>query len=110
MDARVGRRDVDVQAPGSNLGGIAGPRGDGVLRLGGALRVPKEGLTDAELAEAKAFEDWAKPRPHQFQKDLAAFIDLADDYARLGATAAHEGPDVPAEIGALPGGAPIPIR
>lgn len=104
MDARVGRRDIDVQRPGSNLTGITGPHDDGVLRLGGALRVPEIALTDAEKAEADQFENWMAPPPHPFQRDLAAFINLADDYASVTATEAHEGSTVPPEIGALPNG------
>jgi hypothetical protein len=104
LDARVGRRDIDVQRPGSNLDGITGPNGDGVLRLGGALKVPTIALTTEQLAEAQRFERWAEPPPHPFQSDLAAFINLADDYAELSATAAHEGPAVPDAIGTLPDG------
>jgi hypothetical protein len=104
MDARVGRRDIDVQQPGSNLDGILGPKGDGVLRLGGALRIPEIALSPAELLETQQFENWAVPRPHAFQRDLASFINLADDYVEQTATAAHEGPTVPDAIGALPNG------
>jgi hypothetical protein len=104
MDARVGRRDIDVQRPGSNMDGITGPKSDGVLRLGGALRIPDIALTPDEKDEARRFEDWDEPRPHPFQRDLASFINLADDYAEVSATAAHEGPTVPAAIGALPDG------
>ncbi len=104
MDARVGRRDIDVQKPLPNLNGVAGPDGDGVLRLGGALKVPDLALTQAQRDEAARFESWDAPGPQQFQRDLAAFIDLADDYAKLSATLAHEGPTVPSEIGALPNG------
>jgi hypothetical protein len=108
LDARVGRRDIDVQRPGSNLDGILGPKGDGVLRLGGALRIPERALTPAEKTEAQQFEDWAEPRPHAFQRDLASFINLSDDYNELSATEAHEQPTVPPDIGALPGGATDP--
>jgi hypothetical protein len=104
MDARVGHRDIDVQRPGSSLRGIPGPDANGVLRLGGALRIPEETLPDDEKQDAKRFDDWAIPGPHPFQKDLAAFINLADDYSELTATAAHERPVVPPEIGALPNG------
>jgi hypothetical protein len=108
LDPRVGRRDIDVQAPGSNLDGIAGPKGDGVLRLGGALRIPKLALSAADLAEAEQFEAWMNPAPHAFQRDLASFINLADDYAAVSATQAHNAPGVPAEIGALPDGSTDP--
>ena len=79
-DSRLGRRDMDVQTPGSNLTGIQNPALEGVLRLGGALKVPDGALTDAEEDEAQLFEDWDEPTPHPFQTDLAAFINLADDY------------------------------
>ncbi len=104
MDARVGRRDIDVQKPMPNLTGIAGPDDNGVLRLGGALKVPDLALSQEELDDAARFEHWDAPRPHPFQRELAAFIDLADDYATMSATQAHEGPTVPSEIGALPDG------
>ncbi|HTM25365.1 MAG TPA: hypothetical protein VL225_09240 [Vicinamibacterales bacterium] len=108
MDARVGRRDMDVQKPAIYLEGIAGPNADGVLRLGGALKVPDEALTEDQIAEADRFEHWDDPRPHRFQTDLAAFINLADDYADKTAEDANDGPDVPDAIGALPNGDPDP--
>ncbi len=83
-DARLGRRDMDVQRPGSNLTGIEIPELGGVLRLGGALRVPEEALTDEQEEEAERFENWDDPFPHQFQSDLADFLNLADDYQRSG--------------------------
>lgn len=81
-DSRLGRRDMDVQTPGSNLSGIENPALQGVLRLGGALKVPDEALSDAEEAEALVYEEWDEPFPHPFQTDLADFINLADDYQR----------------------------
>jgi hypothetical protein len=104
MDARVGRREVDVQQPAIYLNGIAGPDGDGVLRLGGALKVPDEALTDDQRTEADRFEQWDAPPPHPFQRDLASFINLADDYAGKTAEDAHDNPDVPDTVGALPNG------
>ena len=83
-DSRLGRRDMDVQRPGSDLTGIEIPALDGVLRLGGALQVPAEALTDEQEAEATAYEEWDTPFPHPFQTDLAAFVNLADDYQRSG--------------------------
>ena len=77
---RVGRRDMDVQRPGSNLTGIEIPELGGVLRLGGALQVPAEALTDDEEAEAERFEEWDTPFPHPFQSDLADLVNLAADY------------------------------
>src|SRR5262245_49974984 len=65
MDARVGRRDMDVQRPATYLNGITGPDNNGVLRLGGALKVPDEALTDDQIAEADRFEPWDQPGPPQ---------------------------------------------
>lgn len=83
-DPRLGRRDIDVQRPGANLPGIAIPELDGVLRLGGALKVPDEALDEDEEAEREAFENWDDDYPHPFQTGLAEFINLADDYQEQG--------------------------
>jgi hypothetical protein len=102
-DARLGRRDIDVLDPGSNIAGIDKPGLNGVLRLEGALRVPKEALSDAQEAEAQIFEDWDLPYPHAFQQQLAAFINLADDYSRAEPADAHAAADaLPADIQADP--------
>ncbi len=74
----VGRRAMDVQAPGANLPGI--PELSGILRLGGALRAPLATLGDEDLAEYTQFEDWGKPYPHAFQAALASFVNLSDAY------------------------------
>jgi hypothetical protein len=84
-DARVGHRDMDVRTPGSGLPGIDGPRLGGVLRLGGALKVPDTALDPDELDEQALFEDWDQPYPDAFQRALAALINLADDYMDQGA-------------------------
>ena len=76
---------MDTQEPGSNIPGIAEPELHGVLRLGGALKVPDEALTDAQEQEAKSYEDWDQPYPHEFEEALARFVNLADDYALEGA-------------------------
>lgn len=99
VDSRVGVRDVDVQNPGANLTGIQDADLKGILRLGGALRVPESSQKD--LATAKKYEYWAfrgdlsdadilnleiATQPlnltslHPFQKSIASFINLADDY------------------------------
>jgi hypothetical protein len=80
VDKRVGPRDVDVQNPGSNLPGITDAELNGVLQLGGALRVPLDSLKPEERAEVEKYENWDQPYPHPFQEALAAFINLADDY------------------------------
>ena len=83
-DARVGRRPVDVLAPGSALPPINVPGLGGVLQLGGALKVPDSALDDVARAEVAAFEGWAggPPGTHPFQRRLAALVNLTDDFAR----------------------------
>jgi hypothetical protein len=81
VDSRVGRRDIDVQDPGSNIPGILDADLGGVLKLGGALRIPCINFTTEEWQEVKKYEKWAEPYPHAFQSSLAAFINLPDDYA-----------------------------
>lgn len=98
-DARLGRRDIDVLAPGSNIDEIDVPGLDGVLRLEGALKVPAEALSDKQEEEAAKFEEWDKNYPHDFQRQLAGFINLADDYARQEPQAANAAnPDLPTPI------------
>jgi hypothetical protein len=79
-DPRVGRQDIDVHlTAGLGLPPITTPAElGGVLRLGGALRVPER--------PRDVFDDWddqpahGQPYPHPFQRALAALINLADDY------------------------------
>lgn len=81
VDSRVGRRDMDVQEPGSNISGITDEKLGGILKLGGALRVPFDTLKDEEKADVIKYDNWAEPYPHKFQTDLASFINLADNYS-----------------------------
>jgi hypothetical protein len=96
VDPRVGVRDMDVRKPGSNVPGIHN-LGD-ILRLGGALQVPKKDLDEKELEKRELFEKWDQPFPHTFQKGLAAFVNLPDDYAAQEAIEANAetglGPEV----------------
>ena len=81
VSPKVGRRDMDTQRPMAGLPGIMDkPDLRGVLRLGGALKVPDSNLDPAQQTEAQRYEDWDTPFPHQFQTALAAFINLAEDY------------------------------
>ncbi len=80
IDSRVGTRDMDVQVPGSNVAGIDKPELGGVLKLGGALRIPFATMSEEDQAIFTKYDTWDDPYPQQFQKDLAAFINLADDY------------------------------
>jgi len=88
-DSRVGRRDIDVQDPGSNIDGITDARLEGILRLGGALQVPVACLNEDEAAEYSNYEHWFDSYPHVFQADLAAFINLADAYRSKTTADAH---------------------
>jgi len=81
LDPHVGQRDMDVLRPGSDLPAISDPALAGVLRLGGALKIPDTNLDAAQLAAAATYENWDEPVPHPFQTALAALVNLADDYA-----------------------------
>ena len=115
VDSRVGRRDMDVLDPGSNISGIDDKLG-GVLKLGGALQVPFKTMPKADKAEVLKYENWDRldqlealsdeemeellgkdtvekldqVKPHIFQKDLASFINLADDYSVKEAAKANQ--------------------
>jgi hypothetical protein len=89
IDSRVGLRDMDVQRPGANIRGIidepAAPdeqKLGGILKLGGALRIPDAYYNEDELAVVEKYRNWPTLAgyPHPFQQDLAAFINLSDSY------------------------------
>ena len=80
VDSRVGVRDMDVQRPGSGIQGIDDPDLGGILKLGGALRIPYDTMPDEEKAIFDKYDQWAIPYPHPFQEDLADFVNLPDDY------------------------------
>jgi hypothetical protein len=81
VNKKVGVRDVDVRQPGWSLPGIDDADLGGILKLGGALRVPRSSYKKAELALVDAYDQWAEPQPHTFQSALATFVNLPDDYA-----------------------------
>lgn len=87
VDPRVGYRDIDVTAPAPNVTGILDPALGGVLRLGGALRAPLPPLGTPQRDELERYERWATPYPHVFQRELAAFVNLADGYRAVGPSA-----------------------
>src|SRR5579864_2859475 len=89
LDAHIGSRDMDVQDPGSNIPGITDPALGGILRLGGALRVPDADLSPDELTDRQKYETWDQPYPHPFEIALAKFINLADDYSNQSSAAAN---------------------
>jgi hypothetical protein len=88
-DKRVGVRDMDVLHPGAPLPPIdLPPEIQGVLKLGGALRVPRETMAKLDRDEIEKFENWAdddNPAAiHPFETAMAAFVNLADDYTTGG--------------------------
>jgi hypothetical protein len=103
VDNRVGTRAMDVQAPGANVRGIQDqPELKGILKLGGALRVPLANYRGPELVELLKYENWATRFPRPIQQDIATLINLADDYAAAAADSANRAanilnPEEPAE-------------
>lgn len=93
LGARVGNRGMDVRTPGTGLPGITDPRLGGVLRLGGALKVPDSALSPSEKAEADLYENWDDPYPQPFQTAMAELINLADDYTGAGVPGPGPDPD-----------------
>ena len=82
-DKKVGVRDIDVIHPGSNLPGITNEDLNGVLKLGGALRVPFDTMEEQDRAEVTKYDEWDEnPYPHAFTEAMANRINLADDYAK----------------------------
>ncbi|MBF6222798.1 hypothetical protein IU479_32450 [Nocardia abscessus] len=83
VDHRVGYRDMDVLAPGSNLPPIDDTDLHGVLRLGGALRAPRETLKPADREKRDRYEKWwGVTYPHKFQRRIADFANLTDTFTR----------------------------
>ena len=99
-DPRVGVRPFDVHnSPGLDLPGLT-ERG-GVLSMGGALKVPDP--SDGTVAPEENWDNWHDQDdryPHDFQRRLAAVINLADDYQRTAPAQAH------AALAALAGAEP----
>ncbi|MAU01155.1 MAG: hypothetical protein CL608_28765 [Anaerolineaceae bacterium] len=87
VDSRVGHRDMDVADPAPNISGITDANLGGILRLGGALKAPAETLGPEDQAEFEKYDQWATPYPHDFQSELATFVNLADSYQDQGSAA-----------------------
>lgn len=81
VDKSVGMRQFDSTNPGSNIPPITKAGLSGVLLLGGALQVPDADLSQDDLNERQAYENWDQPYPDNFETGLAQFINLPDDYA-----------------------------
>lgn len=80
-DKSVGVRDLDVLHPGANLPPIDNPELDGILKLGGALRVPFDSMKQPDQEEVRRFDEWDQsPYPHPFNRAMAQRINLAEDY------------------------------
>jgi hypothetical protein len=89
VDRRVGTREMDVQRPGINIRGLDDAGLRGVLKLGGALRVPRASFVGDELTQLLKYENWAHDFPRPIQEDLAKRINLADDYEQRPAAAVN---------------------
>lgn len=90
VDKRVGVRDIDVLHTEPFAPPIDTPANlNGVLKLGGALRVPFATMAPADKAEVTKYDQWDVPYPHKFESAMAALINLADDYSRAEPTAAN---------------------
>ena len=100
IDSRVGLRDMDVQDPGANIQGIVDAPGTpeedklgGILKLGGALRIPDIYYDEDEFAVVQKYRNWPSVSltgyPHPFQQDLATFINLTDSYEEKSAGLAN---------------------
>ncbi len=90
VDKRVGVRDMDVLHPGSNLPPIDTPADlGGVLKLGGALRVPFATMSPPDQEEVTKYDQWDVPFPHPFEQAIAKLINLADDYSRSAPSAVN---------------------
>lgn len=100
-DTRVGVRDMDLLHPGSNLPPITDPASlGGVLKLGGALRVPFDTLPEKDQQEILRYDQWDEnPYPHPFEKRLADLVNLADDYSSESALQANTDANVQSETG-----------
>jgi hypothetical protein len=80
-DKSVGVRDMDVLHSGSNLPLIDDAGLNGILKLGGALRVPFDSLKQPDKDEVILYDEWDEhPYPHKFSTAIAKRINLADDY------------------------------
>ncbi|MEO8588230.1 MAG: hypothetical protein ABI432_02590 [Flavobacteriales bacterium] len=80
MDPRVGQRDMDVRAPLEIVRGLTRPELNGVLKLGGALRIPEDSISEEEKPTYELYRDWATPYPQPIQEDIAEFINLGETY------------------------------
>jgi hypothetical protein len=80
VDERVGRREMDVQDPGSNVPGVDNSLLKGILKLGGALEPPDKVPPDPPTV----FDTWDAPFPRPLQTALAGLINLPDRYQREG--------------------------
>lgn len=100
-DKMVGVRDMDLLHPGSNLPAITMPEEiKGVLKLGGALKVPFDTLHELDKLEVTRFDQWDEdPYPHDFEKRMAKLVNLADDYVSKSSLQANTDADVQTEAG-----------
>jgi hypothetical protein len=79
-DPTVGFRELDLLHPGANISPLLNPELAGILRLGGALRVPTNKLIGKDLQKFEEEEKWRSRLAEKLPQDLANRINLADDY------------------------------
>jgi hypothetical protein len=106
IDSRVGTRNMNVTNPGSNVDGISDtetkPDGslyqplNGILRLGGALKIPEIAIANKD--EYLKYENWDRPFPRKFQNQLATFVNLANDYSENSTRVSHSNLNLPDAI------------
>lgn len=92
VDGRVGIRDMDVQTPSLNIHGITSTDLGGILKLGGALRIPYKTMKADDKTIFDKYDKWAEniANAQPFQNDVATFINLADDYSQKAAKTANQ--------------------
>ena len=81
-DKSIGVRNMDVMHVGANPLNISDTNLHGVLKLGGALKVPYNTLKSADKDEVDKYEEWDEhpSYPHKFTSAMAKRINLADEY------------------------------
>ena len=78
---------MDVTDPAPNIAGIDKLTRRRAAAGRRAARRRSTTLPPDEQAEFEKFDQWATPYPQPFQTQLAAFVNLADDYQQTGAAA-----------------------
>ena len=90
VDTRVGVRDIDVREPGAELPGHRRPDLGGILKLGGALRVPRVALHAGGAGGGRALRELGRSRTRtRSSARWPRSSTCADDYAEHAAADAN---------------------